>query len=405
MKAMPKNPDIPHWTTPADIKARLHRRWRRGEILASVLPAEPLFPLRLSLKGPTSAQITADFGAARDWIAGWRNQSAIPLEWRGFSHRLFGANEMPVAAVIPDAESAVKILGTRREWQIYQEMAGRARESFPELLPWLARRAITALDLAVDWPALLAVVAWVREHPRSGLFLRQIDAPGVHTKLVEKHRGVLAELLDHALPADAIDPTARGASGFARRYGFRDKPERIRIRFLDPDCAIAADRIGLDLTLEAAAFAALDPPVGHVFITENEINFLAFPPCSKSLVIFGSGYGWAALADAKWLLHRDVHYWGDIDTHGFAILDQLRASLPHARSLLMDRETLLAHESFWSTEPQPVKRVFQRLTPDESLSLDELYAERHPTAPRLEQEKLPFHRLLAVLRRLGLFQA
>ena len=386
------------WTTPADIKALLLRRWQRGQILASSLTQDSLFPLRLPIKGPTSAQISADFGAARDWIADWSNQKSIPIEWRTFSHRLFGDNQMPSAAIIPDAEPAVKILGTRREWETHQDMVARCRDSFPELLDWLAKRAIPALELAPDWQAILAVVAWVRDHPRSGQFLRQIDAPGVHTKLVEKHRGVISELLERVLPADAIDESARGASGFARRYGFRDKPERIRIRFLDPTCAIAPARLGLDLTLDAAAFAALDPPVENVFITENEVNFLAFPDSPRSLVIFGSGYGWSALSASSWLHRRTIHYWGDIDTHGFAILDQLRSCLPHVRSMLMNREIFLKHRDLWTTEPNPVRHELPRLTAEEKSTLEALKANSGVTAPRLEQEKLPFSMLQSTLR-------
>ena len=33
---------------------------------------------------------------------------------------------------------------------------------------------------------------------------------------------------------------------------------------------------------------------------------------------------------------------GDIDTHGFAILDTLRARFDHVESFLMDRDTLMA---------------------------------------------------------------
>ena len=195
------------------------------------------------------------------------NQKVIPIEWRAFSHRLFGDNQMPSAAIIPAAESAVKILGTGRDWETYQEMAARCRDSFPELSDRLTKRPINALELAPDWQAVLAVVAWVRDHPRSGQFLRQMDAPGVHTKLVEKHRGVIADLLDRVLPADAIDASARGTSGFARRDGFRDKPERIRIRFLDPPAPLLRNALA-SINLDAAAFAALDPPVERVFITE-----------------------------------------------------------------------------------------------------------------------------------------
>ncbi|MGI6299138.1 MAG: Wadjet anti-phage system protein JetD domain-containing protein [Saccharofermentanales bacterium] len=41
-------------------------------------------------------------------------------------------------------------------------------------------------------------------------------------------------------------------------------------------------------------------------------------------MIFGAGYGFDHLASASWLNQKDIYYWGDIDTHGFAILNQLR---------------------------------------------------------------------------------
>ncbi len=44
---------------------------------------------------------------------------------------------------------------------------------------------------------------------------------------------------------------------------------------------------------------------------------------------------------------------GDLDTHGFHILDQLRSHHPHARSIVMDQETLLAHRDFWVREDSP----------------------------------------------------
>jgi hypothetical protein len=391
------------WTTPADIKALLLRRWQRGQIIASSLNQDSLFPLHLPIKGPSSAQISADFGAARDWITEWGNQKVIPIAWRTFSHRLFGDNQMPSAAIIPDAESAVRILGTRSEWQTHQEMIARCRETFPELLDWLAKQTVTALELAPDWKAILAVVAWVRENPRSGMFLRQMDAPGVHTKLVEKHRSVISQLLDRVLPADAIDDSAGGAAGFARRYGFRDKPERIRVRFLDPACAIAPERIGLDFTLTATAFATLDPHVQRVFITENEVNFLAFPDCKESMAIFGAGYGWSALAGAPWLLQRAIYYWGDIDTHGFAILDQLRAYLPHTRSLLMNRETFHAFREFWTVEAKPARKAFHRLNADEASLLDDLQQDKLGSSLRLEQEIIPYPSVLGALREIGIF--
>ena len=80
-----------------------------------------------------------------------------------------------------------------------------------------------------------------------------------------------------------------------------------------------------DLAVPAREFAALDLPVERVFITENEINGLAFPAVPGSMVIFGLGYGLDRLSEVGWLHRRDLYYWGDIDTYGFHILDRLRA--------------------------------------------------------------------------------
>jgi hypothetical protein len=179
-----------------------------------------------------------------------------------------------------------------------------------------------------------------------------VDIPGVHSKFIEAQRGVLGELLDLALPPAAIDSSVAGVSQFARRYGFRDKPQRIRFRILDRRHALLAGDPEQDITLDARSFARIDPQVERVFITENEINFLAFPAVPHSLIIFGAGYGFEMLREAAWLSRCRIHYWGDIDTHGFAILDQLRAHFADVESFLMDRATLLAFEAQWGEEDQ-----------------------------------------------------
>jgi hypothetical protein len=97
------------------------------------------------------------------------------------------------------------------------------------------------------------------------------------------------------------------------------------------------------------------------------------------------------LAQAEWLQRCTLHYCGDLDTHGFAILDQLRAHLPHARSLLMDRDTLLAHAAQWTVEPQPTQRDLPRLNEAERRVYDDLRWRRLRAEPlRLEQERIGF---------------
>ena len=188
---------------------------------------------------------------------------------------------------------------------------------------------------------------------------------------------------------------ATGAAGFARRYGFLDKPERIRFRVLDPAHALFPldsdqDARRQDVTLDATTFAALDTRVSRVFVTENEINFLAFPGVEGGMVIFGAGYGFESICRAHWLSRCRLHYWGDIDTHGFAILDELRSQFGHVESFLMDRETFLAFKPLWGTERSPTDRDLPMLTAEERSLYDDLRYDRIGSNVRLEQERIGF---------------
>jgi len=146
-----------------------------------------------------------------------------------------------------------------------------------------------------------------------------------------------------------------------------------------------------DVTLDADSFSRLELAVQRVFITENETNFLAFPPVRDAIVIFGAGYGWDALARSHWLKGCAIHYWGDIDTHGFGILDQLRGHFGHVDSFLMDRATLDAHAAVWGREDKPLMADLHRLTSDESDLYDDLRDNRIRAGLRLEQEHIGFH--------------
>ena len=201
---------------------------------------------------------------------------------------------------------------------------------------------------------------------------------------------MLAELLDLVLSEDRIDRTQTGVGGFCRRYGFLEKPSRVRFRILDPAIRLLPVEADQDITLTQAAFASLALPVRKVFITENEINFLAFPAVTDAMAIFGAGYGFDNLATATWLHDRAVFYWGDIDTHGLAILDQLRGHLPHAVSFLMDEPTLLAHRRLWGAESQPETARLTRLNAAESALYDRLRRNHWGERVRLEQERIGF---------------
>ena len=316
------------WTTKSDIVRQLSKLWDKGTILTSLAVGEELFPRRMSLKKPNSAEMSERFGEVRAWISHLDGEAKqYRLVWRDINHRTLGTNTVPAEVWIDSLDACLTLIGKRGEAEQFAAMVALTGQRFPQLIAWLAKRPLQALALAADWPLLLDIVFWLELHPHPGIYLRQVDIPGVHSKFIEGHRGVLTELFDLVLPPDTIDHASRGVTGFCRRYGFLSKPERVRFRLLDPSLSLLTGAIDQDITVTADTFAHLDLPVERVYITENEINFLAFPEVARSMVIFGAGYGFGIFAEAAWLRTCTVHYWGDIDTHGFAILDQLRSLL------------------------------------------------------------------------------
>jgi hypothetical protein len=378
------------WTSPQDIKAQLSRLWDRGKLLRPLVTAEDLFPLRLTLKGPSSTHVTDRFEAVRTWAAELLAMPHIRIEWRDINHRVQGRQRLPQSIWIDTLDDALQLLKKQRDAQRFKHMINVTQSRLPLLLPWLARRPLQAMDLADQWLCLLAVVRWMMNHPRPGIYLRQVDIPGVHSKFIEAHQRVLSELFDLALPVEAITADQTGVSYFAVRYGFLTKPVRIRLRVLDKRIPLLPGAVMPDVTLDADSFSRLKMPLRRIFITENETNFLALPPTTEAIVIFGAGYGWDALARAAWLNRCTIHYWGDIDTHGFAILNQLRNHFAHVSSFLMDRETLMVHKPHWGEEINQTLHDLPRLTKEEGLLFDDLRDNRIRKNLRMEQEHIGF---------------
>jgi len=395
------------WGTSGDIRSQLERKWKSGQILADSIHGESMFPMRIPLKHPTAREIGNRFDEVRQWIKNLSGDckretgSGFSLEWRESSHRQLGKNRLPVAAIIESEQDALTIIGKQKQARQFKTLADSTISAFPQLEDWLQKRSLQVLKYAHDWPRLLNVMKWILQHPRPNIYLRQIDLPGIHTKFIERHKSLLIELLDIILPADVIDLETTGVRGFERRYGFRNKPAQVRFRLLDPDSTIQ----GLtDLAVPALELARLRLPVTTVFITENDINGLAFPCVAKSMVIFGLGYGLQALNEISWLNDKAIYYWGDIDTHGFVMLDQIRQYFPHTESLLMNQETLLAHRQLWGEENKPTTRDLYNLQPHEMDLYQKIINNKFGKNLRLEQERIGFGWLQTALSKFELVE-
>lgn len=165
-------------------------------------------------------------------------------------------------------------------------------------------------------------------------------------------------------------------------------PLLMRIRVLDPDLRRQLGSLG-DLTVPVLDLARLAIDVHQALIVENLQTGLALEDLCGTIAIMGLGNNVAALASVRWLDRTRCLYWGDIDTHGFAILNNARSHLPHLESLLMDAQTLLDHRGLWGEEGrQYAAAALPHLSGSEQAVYRGLKEQQWGTNVRLEQERI-----------------
>jgi hypothetical protein len=363
--------------------AALRAQWRlhRGAWLLGEAAPQPV-----ALRMPTQAQASAGFEAFGAWLRAWR-ATALPgqVQMREVKWPQLGPQRLPSAWQV-SADEAALALGEQPRWQRARQRCAVLLARWPQAAA-LAARLRRQFDLLADAPEsefqrLLAVVDWLHAHPHSGLFLRQLPIAGIDSKWIELRRGVVADWL--AGLRGIAEPR-----GFDSLSGLRRAPDRVRLRLLDP--ALRARLGGLeDLQAPIAQIAALRLPVRQVLIVENRETGLACEDLPGTLLLMARGYAVDYVRSIDWLQELPLYYWGDIDTHGLAILHRLRRHAPRTVALLMDAATLRATPSdLWGHERRQHRaQRLEALTAAEQALYTDLRSGRFGPAPRLEQERI-----------------
>ncbi len=367
---------------PVAIRERLRTRFDRQR--SAWLKGEGNWPLSLPLGVPSEAEAEAQTGQTIRWIDAWR-------DWPGLGEVRFverrwtrlGRQMLPEAIRFASPDEVAAFIGRDTQWRQATMRLARVCERWPSLLDAAAK----SWDVLTEWPddefdRLVALLAWLEANPASNLLPRQVPVPGVHSKWLEGHRRIVMRWLGAIRQCET-----RGVS-LEKLTGLRAPPERLRLRILDP--ALREKLSGLaDIEAPVDDIAAWTLPVRAAFIVENLQTGLAFDDLPGAVVFMQQGYAVDVFGRIPWLASLPVFYWGDLDTHGFAILDRLRAHLPHVRSLLMDEATLLQHRRLWTREDKPAgDRKLARLSADEAELFTALQAGRWGHGVRLEQERI-----------------
>lgn len=380
----------PDLKRPADVRAQLETRFKNQH--RDWLAGGGAWPLTIALNPPTEAEAMAALASVRSWAeewGAWRDSGSVQMETRNWGK--LGAHTVPVSIVFDGPADVAALIGEGARWgtalKRYSELTGR----WPAMAPRAARHfAEMASYSEGDWQRLLEVMAWLEGNRGTGLFARQLPIRGVDTKWLEARASLVKALLGLVHP--------QGDGDFFEVWGIRTLPNTLRVLVLCPRLRqmVAGLR---DLTVPERELTTWSLHPRRVLITENLQSTLGMPDLEGVVAIVRLGYRLDALRTLPWVEGADdIVYWGDIDTHGFAMLGIARAHLPKLRSMLMDIATVESHRDLLVHDDDGQGLVSGgALTASEQACYVALREGRWGAGARLEQERIGWSYVLETL--------
>lgn len=368
---------------PEEFIARVRRRvdaglryWALGDTATAMLDV-PLRP-------PSERDAIADLDGTLRWVESWKRASdrlPISVIWVQRTWARVGTQVVPDRVQANGPDALTSLAGEGERWRRWVSRVSSLRTHVGAEIDGVLRtrlREIGELDDS-DFERLIAAIDWLVQHPDSGLRLRELPVRGIDTKWLERHRAVVESL--------SLAATGRGS------LGLNERTDVGRIRLLD-----SADSVGglrdIGAPIEDLATLGLSAPAA--LIVENLQTFLSLPAMPGVVAVYGQGNAVVTLARIPWLRTARSFYWGDLDSHGFRILNQTRSVGLEVQSVLMDSATLFEHRDLWVLEPNPFQGTASLLTESEAATLAEVHALGHV---RLEQERIPWAYALEELER------
>lgn len=310
------------------------------------------------------------------------------IEWKTVKTKTLGEQDLPTRILFESAGDFERFLQKVGEVAQFRKDVLSIMQRYPNLFSWIEKYPLKVVGNTSNWLDILKVLDYFSSNPRPQLYIRELPIE-VHTKFIERNKAIIQELLDIVI----ADNVCSDEKDFEKRFGLHYDEPILRMRVLDASLATSLFSGVDDISMPLSRFLKLSLPISKVFVVENKVNFLTFPPIADCIVIWGHGYGVSSMKNSDLLRSAELFYWGDLDAQGFEILSQFRGYFPQAKSFLMDRSSFDKYFENDTGTPSKIS-VKLNLTAEELSLYEYIKANNY----RLEQEKIPQHYLKEQLK-------
>lgn len=365
--------------SPAELALRWARQWEVADTREQRLLDARAWPISLPIGKPSTAEFTQRTTDVREHLKRWRAVGVGRVLWESVTYR--GGSEavdVPVQWVLDSPSewsAACDDAAVRKEFERLGRLVAAADPVFHRTL--VRQRHLLQDKPEAEISQAIELARVLTPGCAAGRPLRALGVCGVDSKFFERHRALIAQLLDARFDGRVSD---LGLEAFLEAL---DESEHwLLIAPLAPGLLPFAQQ-----RVRAREIATQPLPGSHLVIVENERCLHQLPSLLDTVAILGAGLNLEWLC-AEWLQDRRIAYWGDLDTWGLLMLSRARERQPHLEPLLMSArlfDALAATSAVVESSPageQPPNGLTDRER--------ELYVYlRKLEKGRLEQEMVP----------------
>ena len=418
---------------PEDVLLTLkNKHWQNSRNLKSLLSGGDSFPLVVPLKPPRGNAAIQNIGHFQNFVSSWKSFSqdsingagqergdskskGFEVVWEKRNFRSLAVQDVPTHLNILDIGSLACILGSDEERQL-QDWLSKIRYIFESLssqsyLPQSQshqassdegssfhgsslRNSDQSLFQALidhletldsfeqdDLELLVRLLPQLQKRMGQGCYLRALPVTFVDTKFIEKNLRIIESVVTALVDRSVKD------IGLMSWLDCKEKPRDWLL--VKPLCQETRSLLGglPLLRLSSDTLQDFELPARNILVIENEQSCLALNDVHNTIAVSGGGKN-VSWMKAGWLAHKNVGYWGDIDSEGLAILSDARSRLSSITPLMMDELTVKTFAERMVPEPDSVSKDPVALTETELALFKGLRADQYADK-RLEQERLP----------------
>jgi|SRR5690554_98404 len=414
---------------PEDIlEALKNKYWQNLRKLKSLLSGGQSFPLIVPLKPPRGNAAIQNISHFQNFVSSWKvfSQNSIQgsgqeisdskstgceVIWEKRNFRSLAEQDVPTHLTISDVSSLACLLGSDEESQL-QNWLSKIRYIFEQLSSQslllqlnghqtssyegsssntgsdqnLFQALIDHLETLDsfeqgDLELLVRLLPQMQKGMGRGCYLRALPVTFVDTKFIERNLRIIESVVTALVDRSVKD------SGLMSWLDCKEKPKDwLLVKPLCEETRLLLGGLPV-LRLSSDTLQDFELPARNILVIENEQSCLALSGFRDTIAVSGGGKN-VSWMKAGWLAHKNVGYWGDIDSEGLAILSDARSKLSSVAPLMMDEQTIKAFEERMVPEPDSVSKDPVSLTDKELALFKGLRADQY-AGKRLEQERLP----------------